>query len=109
VKNAVRQFSQETAQARTRRVPSTTSTSATVIQLSAVSGGGPAKSAGKPATAGKPTPARRGSRGGDLILGGGLALLLLVACLTWEVLSQGHDAPHATPQSDHRTFIQAAH
>lgn len=87
-------------------MPSTTSTSATVIQLSAVSGGGPARSAGKPNAAGNAPFRRRGSRGGDLILGGGLALLLLVACLTWEVMSQSHDAPHAT-MGDHRTFIEA--
>ena len=105
MKNAVRQFSQETARAQPRRVPSTAATSATVIQLSAVSGDGPARSAGKPNAAGSAPSGRRGSRGGDLILGGGLALLLLVACLTWEVLSQSHDPSHAA-MSDHRTFIE---
>jgi hypothetical protein len=108
VKHALRQFSQETAPAQPRQAPLTTSTSTTVIQLSSVSGGGSARSAGKPATNSNATPGRRGSRGGDLVLGGGLTLLLLVACLTWEVLSHGNEVPHAL-QTDHRAFVPALH
>jgi hypothetical protein len=89
-------------------VPSTSHASATVIQLSAVSsrGSDPAQTT---QTRQNAPPARRGSRGGDLIFGGALALILLIACLTWEVLSVGKEEPHAAVQGTQRVFIPAVH
>jgi hypothetical protein len=43
-------------------------------------------------------PVRRGSRGSNLVFGGILALILLIACLTWEMLSDRDEPPHAAPQ-----------
>ena len=86
-------------------MPSTSHASATVIQLSAVSsrGSDPAQTT---QTRQNAPPARRGSRGGDLIFGGALALILLIACLTWEVLAD-REVPHASLQ-DHSGFIPTA-
>jgi hypothetical protein len=76
-------------------VPSIASSSATVIQLSALSG---ANAMDRPGAASAASPARRGSRGGDLVFGGILALILLIACLTWEMLSDRDEPPHAALQ-----------
>ena len=84
--NAVRQSS---LQAALSRRPTS---SATVIQLSAVPGGRGAADA---------APARGRRRGGDLVLGGILAIVLLVACLGWEVLSRSHEASHAALEGPH--------
>ena len=107
MKHALRQTSQETAPAQPRRAPSTTSNTATVIQLSAAPGGSRANAPGKAAPAPAVPPVRRGSRGGDLIFGGALALILLIACLTWEMLSHGDEPPHAAYPGEGRAFVPA--
>ena len=105
VKHAVRKFSQA-AHAPAHSARSSLTSSATIIPLSAISGGGAVDRPGV-ATAAPPAPAaRRGSRGGDLIFGGLLALILLIACLTWEVLSD-REVPHASLQ-DQSAFAPAA-
>jgi hypothetical protein len=74
----------------TRMMPS--AFSATIIPLPAAAGTKPAVAAEKAGAMPEAPAARRGSRGGDLILGGVLAVVLLIACLTWEVLSRDHEA-----------------
>ncbi|HEX2116696.1 MAG TPA: hypothetical protein VHM01_20005 [Alphaproteobacteria bacterium] len=91
-------------------MPSNDAASSTIIPLSAVSGGRSAIPGGKSSAAPNPPPRRRGSRGSDLIFGGTLAFILLIACLTWEMLSQGTEVPHTAVESGHqRAFIPAVH
>jgi hypothetical protein len=109
VNHAARRFFQEAAPAQPRRTLSNDAASATVIPLSAVSGSGSAIPGGKSSATPNPPPRRRGSRGSDLIFGGTLAFILLIACVTWEMLSQGKEAPHAATEAGHHRFIPAAH
>lgn len=97
VKHAVRKLPQE-ALAPVRTAPHSTAYQATVIQLAAVSGGGTLDRQGTAATASAVTPVRGRSRGGDLIFGGVLAVILLIACLAWEMLADRGEAPHAALQ-----------
>lgn len=97
MKHAVRKLPQE-ALAPARTAPHTTAYQATVIQLSAVSGGGAFNRQAAAATTPPAPPVRRRSRGGDLIFGGVLALILLIACLTWELLADRDETPHASLQ-----------
>jgi hypothetical protein len=97
VKHAVRRSSQE-GPALPRRAP--TATSATVIHLSAISGGGAIERKGETSRASERTNSRRGSGGPNLLFGGILALILLIVCLAWEVLVDGKGVPHAAAQSD---------
>ena len=76
-----------------RRAPSP-SAPATIIRLSASPDERSIHRAGA-AAATKAPPPRRGSRGGDLMFGAILALILLIACLTWEVLSDRQEVSHA--------------
>jgi hypothetical protein len=96
VKQAVRRFSEAPAPT----APSATATSATVVRLSAVAGGGTIDHLGTAAAAPPTSSTRRGSRGGDLILGGILALILLVACLAWEMLSDRDEPSQAALQGE---------
>jgi hypothetical protein len=104
VKQAVRRISKE---APAPTAPSTPVSSATVVQLSALSGGKTIDRLGA-ATEVPPAPPRvRGSRGGDLIFGGILALILLVACLAWEMLADRHEPPHAALQGQSGSTVPA--
>jgi hypothetical protein len=94
VKQALRQPLQE-APAPARKAPSTITPSATVIQLSARPTGRGLDRSGTVAPAPVPQPSRRGSGGSDLLFGGILALILLIACVTWEYLSRPAEMPHA--------------
>jgi hypothetical protein len=69
-----------------------------VIELSTLPGRGALERTGTAGTVPPAQPSRRGSRGGDLLFGGVLALILLVACLAWEVLYDTAPAPHAALQ-----------
>jgi hypothetical protein len=108
VNHAVRQIPPEAAPAQSHRAPSNVTASATIIPLSAASGGASSPSAGKPAGAPNPPPGRRRSRSSDLIFGGTLALILLIACLTWEVLSHEREALHGTAEGSERAFTPAS-
>ena len=84
--------------------------SATIIPLSAVSGGRPGIPDVRPSVAPDAPPRRRASRGSDLIFGGTLAFILLIACLTWEMLSQHRDiGPMSGDVGQERAFIPAVH
>jgi hypothetical protein len=91
VTNAVRQQPSEIASS--RRTIQASASSATVIPLPA----SPGRKAGAPGVAPADTAPRRRSRGSDLVFGGVLAVILLIACLTWEVLRDG-EPPHAALQ-----------
>lgn len=69
-----------------------------MIKLSALPGRSALDSTGTATTVPPAEPTRRRSRGGDLVFGGVLALILLVACLAWEVLYDATPAPHAALQ-----------
>jgi hypothetical protein len=104
VKQAVRRFSEASP---APAAPSTASSPATVIQLSALSGGKAMDCPGAAIGTPPAPPVRRGSRGRDLVFGGILALILLIACLTWEMLSDRDEPPHAALQGQ-TGYIPAA-
>jgi hypothetical protein len=96
VNNAVRQPPPQAAPSSSRRP--THASPATVIQLSA----SPGRKADPAAPAGaEAAPARRRSRGSDLVFGGVLAVILLIACLTWEVLRDGEPSHAALDGARH--------
>jgi hypothetical protein len=105
VKQAVRQSSQE-APAPSRRVPSISA--ATAVQFSVIPGGGTPERGDEPSTSPDATAARRRSGRTELVFGGTLALILLIACLTWEVLADRDEGREPSVQ-EAQGLVQTTH